>query len=193
MKARVIVQPCAYDRGFITMSLNIGGSNTDIYRAVEEFKNAAAVRERIHSLRAQYDGKYDAQIHIWSVDGSRKVPGFDRLMSESRPLLSLHGAPDPFLLGLRITEVPQHDADQDCTVDPETDACKECGVVHGDPCYHCLGRGFHKADCSEDADAAECAEANADALADTGAPDSTTDEDNDPLDDFNYVGSRHHY
>ena len=31
----------------------------------------------------------------------------------------------------------------DCTVDPGTNECIECGVWHGDMCPDCGGRGFH--------------------------------------------------
>jgi len=37
-----------------------------------------------------------------------------------------------------------HTTDQDCTVDPRTNCCRECGVEHGDPCDVCHGRGFHR-------------------------------------------------
>lgn len=42
----------------------------------------------------------------------------------------------------------EHTKDADCTVDPKTDLCAECGVYHGDPCIDCGGRGFHKQECS---------------------------------------------
>ncbi len=40
-----------------------------------------------------------------------------------------------------------HEKDSDCTLDPKTDVCLECGVWHVDPCAACGGRGFHKPDC----------------------------------------------
>ena len=42
-----------------------------------------------------------------------------------------------------------HEKDEDCTLDPETDECRECGVWHGDPVICCGGRGFHKSDCPD--------------------------------------------
>jgi hypothetical protein len=42
-----------------------------------------------------------------------------------------------------------HRQDSDCTVDPETGCCIECGVGHGDPCLSCSGRGYHTDDCAE--------------------------------------------
>ena len=42
-----------------------------------------------------------------------------------------------------------HEKDQDCTVDPETMACVECGVDHGGaPCPECGGVAFHEPGCS---------------------------------------------
>ncbi len=40
-----------------------------------------------------------------------------------------------------------HVADTDCTPDPETGCCSECGVEHGEPCEVCGGCGFHKSWC----------------------------------------------
>lgn len=42
---------------------------------------------------------------------------------------------------------PQHYTDSDCTVDPRTHLCVNCGVEHGEPCQTCGGKGFHTADC----------------------------------------------
>jgi hypothetical protein len=42
-----------------------------------------------------------------------------------------------------------HRQDSDCTVDPETGCCIECGVGHGDPCLTCNGCGYHTDDCAE--------------------------------------------
>lgn len=42
----------------------------------------------------------------------------------------------------------EHTKDSDCTVDPETLLCFECGVMHDEEgCYDCGGRGFHKPTC----------------------------------------------
>ena len=40
-----------------------------------------------------------------------------------------------------------HTKDSDCTVDPETMLCSECGVDHSDSCPDCGGWGFHKDAC----------------------------------------------
>jgi len=40
-----------------------------------------------------------------------------------------------------------HSQDSDCTLDPATDCCVECGVYHGDACPDCGERGFHTPDC----------------------------------------------
>jgi hypothetical protein len=40
-----------------------------------------------------------------------------------------------------------HQVDSDCTVDPDTDMCLTCGVLHGSPCPDCGGRGYHYAGC----------------------------------------------
>lgn len=44
---------------------------------------------------------------------------------------------------------PAHTRDEDCDVDPETDACRGCGVWHGSPCLVCGGAGFHRDYCPE--------------------------------------------
>lgn len=51
-----------------------------------------------------------------------------------------------------------HRHDEDCDVDPETDACRVCGVDHsGPPCRDCGRVGFHRVGCltweAEDEDA----------------------------------------
>lgn len=40
-----------------------------------------------------------------------------------------------------------HTTDEQCTVDQETDCCRECGVYHGEICPECFGRGFHGTGC----------------------------------------------
>lgn len=40
-----------------------------------------------------------------------------------------------------------HTTDTDCTIDPETGCCSLCGVLHGDPCPECGGRGLHIENC----------------------------------------------
>jgi hypothetical protein len=42
-----------------------------------------------------------------------------------------------------------HSTDSDCTVDPHTLLCVYCGVMHGEPCPTCGGKGFHDADCPD--------------------------------------------
>lgn len=42
-----------------------------------------------------------------------------------------------------------HTIEFQCTVDPETDCCTECGVHHGTPCEECGGKAFHTPTCSE--------------------------------------------
>ena len=57
------------------------------------------------------------------------------------------------LVGRLITDVPgaevRHTADEQCDVDPATDCCRVCGVLHGEPCRVCGARGYHRADCPE--------------------------------------------
>lgn len=36
----------------------------------------------------------------------------------------------------------EHTRDEECEVDPATDLCRQCGVLHGDPCPTCGGRAF---------------------------------------------------
>lgn len=45
----------------------------------------------------------------------------------------------------------EHTKDSDCTVDPETLLCIECGVMHdpGSLCQDCGGCGFHKETCPQ--------------------------------------------
>lgn len=40
-----------------------------------------------------------------------------------------------------------HSKDEDCSVG-EDDFCAGCGVLHGDPCGWCGGRGYHRDDCT---------------------------------------------
>lgn len=40
-----------------------------------------------------------------------------------------------------------HSQDSECSVDPETDLCRECGAEHGEPCTHCRARAFHLPNC----------------------------------------------
>jgi hypothetical protein len=42
-----------------------------------------------------------------------------------------------------------HDKDDDCFLDPETNSCVLCDVYHGDPCARCGQRAFHNAGCPE--------------------------------------------
>ena len=53
--------------------------------------------------------------------------------------------------GAPITGVPavRHYRDEDCTVDPKTGCCIQCGVDHSTICGQCGGMGFHRAGCSE--------------------------------------------
>ena len=53
-----------------------------------------------------------------------------------------------------IQNTTYHEKDQDCTVDPKTWCCTVCGVYHGDPCWVCGGRGFHKPGCPQDTESA---------------------------------------
>lgn len=45
--------------------------------------------------------------------------------------------------------VHDHAQDEDCTVDPETNECIQCGTWHGDPCPDCGARAFHREDCPQ--------------------------------------------
>lgn len=49
----------------------------------------------------------------------------------------------------------EHKTDADCRglIDPATDCCRVCGVLHGDPCPDCGGRGFHRPDCAAEVQA----------------------------------------
>jgi hypothetical protein len=48
-----------------------------------------------------------------------------------------------------VTAATSHKQDTDCTLSPQTDCCTVCGVLHGDPCPECKGRGYHNTGCSE--------------------------------------------
>lgn len=48
-----------------------------------------------------------------------------------------------------MTHRVDHNRDEDCTINAETDSCRECGVYHGVPCFDCGSRGLHREDCQE--------------------------------------------
>lgn len=50
----------------------------------------------------------------------------------------------------------RHERDEDCDVDPETAACRGCGVDHGGECFACGGHGFHRGGCAALAEAEQC-------------------------------------
>jgi hypothetical protein len=45
--------------------------------------------------------------------------------------------------------ITEHHHDSQCSVDPKTLCCTECGVDHSNPCLACGGHGFHKRGCAE--------------------------------------------
>lgn len=40
-----------------------------------------------------------------------------------------------------------HLQDSDCSVNPQTQLCSYCGVLHGEPCVHCGARAYHRPGC----------------------------------------------
>lgn len=49
-------------------------------------------------------------------------------------------------IGIRTAKTMDHTSDIQCTLDAN-DTCVECGVIHGDPCPDCGGKGFHLSEC----------------------------------------------
>lgn len=49
---------------------------------------------------------------------------------------------------LHAGEPIAHTQDSDCQLD-RFGSCELCGVLHGDPCQACGGKGFHTAQCPE--------------------------------------------
>lgn len=49
--------------------------------------------------------------------------------------------------GFIRTPAKPHLQDSDCTVDPNTGCCQDCGVDHSEQCPECQGRGFHRMGC----------------------------------------------
>jgi hypothetical protein len=43
----------------------------------------------------------------------------------------------------------EHSQDSDCNVNPETDCCTVCGVMHGAACTVCGQKAYHRPDCNE--------------------------------------------
>ena len=41
-----------------------------------------------------------------------------------------------------------HSEDSECRVDPETDLCLDCGVLHAEACPECGNRAFHSPNCT---------------------------------------------
>jgi len=84
-----------------------------------------------------------------STDGDRRETG-----STAHPCLwaggsSVHLDPPPLHLGAhRPGGGPPHVRDEDCTLDAN-DMCVVCGVWHGEPCFECGGRGFHRVGCPD--------------------------------------------
>lgn len=178
MKAKVIVQPCEYGENFVTTRFTICGPSTELHRAVEEFQNLAAVRARIATLRAQFDGVKDCQIHIWSIDGSRKVAGFDKLMSESRALLYCRATPAA-RLETDMDEEEAAEANADALADtPAPGSTDEPAAIPRCPEHQHLALN--------DPSCHECSMLQPD-------PGDPMEPGDDPMNDFNYRGSRHHY
>jgi hypothetical protein len=46
-----------------------------------------------------------------------------------------------------LAELPMHTTDSQCTIDPATGCCVQCGVDHSALCPACKGRGFHDPNC----------------------------------------------
>jgi hypothetical protein len=65
------------------------------------------------------------------------MPAIDRRQRDTERREAAFSASGPF----------DHSQDKDCSVDPVTDVCSECGVYHGEPCEDCGGRGFHLDEC----------------------------------------------
>ena len=47
-----------------------------------------------------------------------------------------------------IRQTQPHLRDEHCDVDPRTDLCRVCRVIHGDPCSSCGQRAYHLFRCS---------------------------------------------
>jgi len=83
-------------------------------------------------------------ISTWDFDDDAAIRTAIRLAAEAarqnaEPVWSLKRYPPP---------PADHNRDADCDVDPETLACRGCGVAHGDSCPKCDGRGYHEETCS---------------------------------------------
>lgn len=48
---------------------------------------------------------------------------------------------------LRAQDPASHHQDADCALTLKADTCTVCGVIHGEPCLACGGRGFHRPTC----------------------------------------------
>lgn len=119
------------------------------------------------------DGLSDGSSRCESCGGSRALPvgclsccrdcGFPCMIEKDGEAFHAIEESDDYFEARRVAEDcdreaivhtdgsvrPAHDKDEDCDVDPATDLCRGCQVLHGDPCPACGGRGYHRPGCPE--------------------------------------------
>lgn len=110
---------------------------------------AAHVVERsVDALRADV-ASYAAE-NLPTDDDARETCS-PHVLATDRDACAKCGAPmrdvQRVTLSARIVDV-KHERDEQCDVDPETDLCRSCRVMHGDPCDGCGRRAFHLDTCA---------------------------------------------
>lgn len=117
----------------VAPEMRSGGIGFGMSMPLDDLRVANFINKTVRVMNGA--GKLD-----WSHTSTDRQDIF--LQSMYAELQRLGVAPDP--------NTP-HSRDSDCSghVDRDTRLCSVCGVLHGDPCPQCRGRGYHKSGCPE--------------------------------------------
>jgi hypothetical protein len=88
---------------------------------------------------------------LWKTDGSHCPRHQPQVAPPSEKSMDLFGdLLDKGAAGRHLFS-DKHTKDADCkgNINPATQMCNGCGVLHGDPCPTCKGKGFHTETCPD--------------------------------------------